>query len=293
MCDQPPPGKDDAMNERTVGARWYETPTGLLVPIPPISGGGEDVSSPAAPAAPAPAAPAAPAPSAGSAPAPAAPAAPAPVSPPPDAAGIRSIIDGILSDPRLGPLAKERLAPALGPPGAVPSAPAAGDDPRYVRAFEEYQKAPNDQAAFIHLMKVASELGRDGALSAVEAREIEQVNQTRQHQTHVAIATAVNDAVTKDAPDVDLELFWSYGRRAQAETPRHLTNRSERIEWQKNRAVELARAKQAQIRGAAASAGVVTPGRPGTAPPAAPGAPGGPKRMIDQIRDLRRSQYPS
>jgi len=108
----------------------------------------------------------------------------------------------------------------------------------------------------------------------------------------VAIAQTVNDAVTKEAPDVDLEIFWSYGQRAQAETPRHITNRSERIEWQKNRAVELARAKQAQISGAAASAGVVTPGRAGTPPPGAPGATGRPKTTIEVIREMRRSQFP-
>ena len=285
------------MNERTVDARWYETPTGLLVPIPPISGGGGDVGAPAAPAAPAPAAPA---PSAGSAPTPAAPAAPAPVSPAPatspasptsDAAGIRSIIDGILSDPRLGPIARERLAPTLGPPGAPPAAPV---DSGLQQAWRDYQQAPDDQAAFAHLIHTAVALGEQRTLQTLEGRAIDQANQSRQHQTHVAVAQAVNDAVTKEAPDVDLELFWSFGRRAQEETPRHLTSRSERIEWQKNRAVELARAKQAQIRGgAAASAGVVTPGGRGTAPPAPPGAPGGSKSMIEQVRDLRRSQYSS
>ena len=274
------------MDERTVDARWYETPTGLLVPIPPISGGGGDVGAPAAPAAPAPVAPA---PSAGSAPTTAAPAAPASVSPAPDAAGIRNIIEGIFTDPRLGPLAKERLASTLGPPGAAPAPPA---DSGLQQAWRDYQQAPDDQAAFAHLINTAVALGEQRTLQTLEGRAIDQANQTRQHQMHIAIAQTVNDTVAKEAPDVDLELFWSFGRRAQAETPRHITTRSERIEWQKNRAVELARAKQAQIRGgAAASAGVVTPGGRGTAPPAPPGATGGSKSMIEQIRDLRRNQY--
>ena len=273
------------MDGRTVDARWYETPTGLLVPIPPISGGGGDVGAPAAPAAPAPAAPA----SSGSAPAPAAPAAPAPVSPTPDAAGIRNALDTIFTNPELGPLAPSRVAPTPGAPSTAPAAPAM--TPKMTAAWEAYQRAPDDQAAFAHLLSTAVEMGEERTLSTLEARQINQVNQTRQHQMHIAVAQTVNDTVAKEAPDVDLELFWSFGRRAQAETPRHLTNRSERIEWQTTRAIELARAKQAQIRGAAASAGVVTPGGRGTAPPATPGATGGPKSMIEQIRELRRGQY--
>src|SRR3989442_1968933 len=113
--------------------RLYETPTGILVPIPPISGGGGDIGAPAAPAAPAPVAPA---PSAGSAPAPAAPASPAQASPAPDAAGIRSTIEAIFSDPRLGPLVQERFAPTPGTPGPVPAV-TASDDPRLLRAFDE------------------------------------------------------------------------------------------------------------------------------------------------------------
>ena len=287
-------GKDDTMEGRA-GARWYETPTGILVPIPPISGGGGDVGASAAPAAPAPAAPA---PSADSAPAPAGPAAPAlpaspapatsPAAPTPDAAGLRSIIDGLFSDPRLSPVARERLAP-LGTPGVPPAAPV-GDKLR--TAWEDYQKAPDDQAAFMHLINTAVELGEQRTLSTLETRAIEQANETRGHQMRVAVAQAVNDAVSKEAPDVDLELFWTFGRRAQAETPRYITNRAERIEWQKTRMVELARAKQAQIRGVPPSASVTTPGRPGTPAPATPGATGGVKSMIEQVRDLRRNQYP-
>jgi len=218
-----------------------------------------------------------------------------------EASSLRRQLDAIFNDPQLGPLAKAKVTPTPGTPGAVPAVPAVGDDPRYVRAFEEYQKAPNDQAAFIHLMKTASELGRDGALSAVEAREIEQANQARQHETNVSVATAINDAVTKDAPDVDLEIFWSFGRRAQQETPRQLTSRSERIEWQKTRMVELARAKQQGLIGPAVkaaleaeqlktTAGVITPGGGGTPPPAAPGAPSKPKTTIEVIREMRRGQ---
>ena len=177
-----------------VDARWYETPTGIWVTIPPISGGsGDDVGAPAAPAAPAPVAPA---PSAGSAPA-------------PDAAGIRSIIEGIFSDPRLGPLAKERLAPTLGTPGVAPAAPA---DSGLQQAWRDYQQAPDDQAAFMHLINTAVALGERRTLSTLEGRAIDQANATRGHQMRVAIAQTVNDVVVKEAPDVDLEIFWSPAR---------------------------------------------------------------------------------
>jgi len=172
-----------------------------------------------------------------------------------------------------------------------------------VKAFEEYQRAPNDMAAFIHLMKTAEEFGLQRTLSAVEAREIEQANHARQHETNVAVAQAINDAVSKEAPDVDLEIFWTFSRRAQQETPRYITTRSERLDWQKNRAVELARAKQQAIIGPAlkaareaeqlqSNAGVITPGGGGSPPPAAPGAPAPLKSMVEQVRDLRRGQVP-
>jgi len=157
-------------------------------------------------------------------------------------------------------------------------------DARLRQIWEDYQRAPDDQAAFMHLINTAVELGEQRTLSTLETLAIDQANQARGHLMRVAVAQAVNDAVAKEAPDVDLSLFWMFSRQAQAETPRYITNRSERIEWQRNRAIELARAEQAQIRGVAASAGVVTPGGPGTAPPAPPGATVGAKSMVDQIR---------
>jgi hypothetical protein len=42
-------------DSETTGARWHETPTGIRVPIPPISGGSDAAVAPApTPAAPAP-----------------------------------------------------------------------------------------------------------------------------------------------------------------------------------------------------------------------------------------------
>ena len=191
-------------------ARSYETPLGILVPIPPISGGGGDVGAPAAPAAPAPAAPA---PSPGSAPAPAAPAAPA--IPTPDAAGIRNIIEGIFTDPRLGPLAKERLASTLGTPGADPAAPV---DSQLRKAFEDYQRAPDDQTAFAHLINTAVALGEQRTLQTLDGRAIDQANATRGHQMRVAIAQTVNDAVAKEAPAEE-----STTEKAPPPPPRHNT----------------------------------------------------------------------
>src|SRR5438094_7201292 len=106
-------------DSETTGARWHETPTGIIVPVPPISGGSDAAVAPApTPAAPAPAdsAPGSAAPiSPGSVASPPI-TSPAPPSPaPPDVGGVRTALDGIWTNPEFGPVAGPRPAPS--PPG--------------------------------------------------------------------------------------------------------------------------------------------------------------------------------
>jgi hypothetical protein len=280
--------KDErSMEGRPDGTIWYETPTGIIVPVPPISGGSDAAGVPApTPAAPDPAdsAPGSDAPISPGSVAPPPITSPAPPSPvAPDVGGVRTALDGIFTDPNLGPVAGPRTVPtpAIPSPAGPPTT-----NPRVAAAWDAYQRAPDDRAAFTHLINTAVELGEERVLSRLEAREVAQVNQTRQHQRNAAIVQTVNDAVAKEAPDVHLDLFWSYGRRAQAETPRNLVHPSERIEWPMRRMIELTRAKQQAVITAASSPAP----RAGVSQPATPGASGQPKSMVDQMRDLRRSQ---
>ena len=211
-----------------------------------------------------------------------------------EAADLKRKLAAILNDPLLGPLAAATAAP--GTPGADP-----GGDPELRKAWTEYQEAPNDEAAFLKLMAVAEQRGSKRALAELDKREIEQVNRARVQQQNVVIARTINDTVKAEAPDVDLDLFWSFGRQAQAETPVHLTAREDRITWQKDRMIALTRAKQQALVNPAvqaaleaervkAGAAPVMPGG-GTARPAAAGAPAAAEapNMVDQVRALRRS----
>jgi len=182
----------------------------------------------------------------------------------------------------------------------MPSPPVAPTmNPRVQAAWDAYQRAPDDRAAFTHLITTAVELGEERVLSRLEAREVAHVNETRAHQKKIAIVQTVNDAVAKEAPDVDLDIFWNFGRRAQAETPRHIVHPSARIEWQMKRAIELARAKQQALIAAATSSA------PATGPPksmvafmremapraaGAPPAAEQPKNMVEFMREMRSRQ---
>ena len=128
----------------------------------------------------------------------------------------------------------------------------------------------------------------------------ERTNQQRAAQRNVALARTINDTVAQEAPDVDPELFWSFGQQATQETPAEITNTSERIVWQKDRMVALARAKQQAILTRAttaedeanrmrATAAPVIPGGSSERPAGAPSpTPAAPRSFVDQTRDLRR-----
>lgn len=174
----------------------------------------------------------------------------------------------------------------------APTLPA-NEDARFEAAWDSYQKAPNDKAAFVHLMRTAAQLGREETLSTLETREIEAANQARHQETMAAVASAINDAVALEAPDVDLELFWTFGRQAQRETPRHLVKPADKIEWQKNRMIQLTRAKTESIvkkhvtsaleaEQIKRDAGAVTSGGRQNPPPAAPKPEGERPSFVDQ-----------
>lgn len=235
----------------------------------------------------------------------------------------------ILNDPELGPRAKARLGlaadtaapaapsvphpgPATSSPAAEPAAPGIRIDPaRLEQAFQRYQAFPEGQEreAFAYLLQTAAEIAADSLLPEAEqrvlghlARRSEEAHARRQAENAKAsIATAVNDVVQQIAPDVDLELFWSWAApRAARETPPHLTDPIERIQWQTERAIELTRDKQRRFAAPASQAaaeatqlqhraGSVVPGGGGTpAPTATDSQTPKPVPFVEQMRLLKR-----
>ena len=210
-------------------------------------------------------------------------------------------LTAILTHPELGPLARPVADSATpGAPARTPAVPAHGEDPALRQAWDRYNATEDPFQAFAELVSFAEERGAQRALGEVDTRETERTSQHRATQRNTLIAKTVNDTVAQEAPDVDLELFWSFGQQAAHETPAEITNTSERIIWQKDRMVALARAKQQAILTRAttaedeanrmrATAAPVIPGGSSERPAGAPSpTPAAPRSFVDQTRDLRR-----
>jgi len=172
--------------------------------------------------------------------------------------------------------------PAFRPVPHPEAPPAAeGDAGDWIRA---YQQAPDDTTA-LRLMaeriEQAEKNGETRALRALEQRQATAINRARAAQAQKFLTDQVSQIVTSAAPDVPLELFWSYKDRVHAETPVELHAPDQmpaRMQWQIERALTLARAAMDPQRLAVANAAALAAGLARTAAPSmAPGsnAPGG------------------
>lgn len=204
-----------------------------------------------------------------------------------EASRLRNELNGILNHPMLGPVVQRVMTPG------TPQQP--GDDP--VReAYKKWQSAPNDEEAFRVLLATAEDRSRNRVLNELNEREIQRVNQARAKQKDAMVAQAINKEVADKANDVPIELFWAMSTRAEMETPVTLVTLPDKLEWQINRSIELARevingrAKQAvaaQTESAAVrhtAAPVMSPGSTGVS--STPGA----KPVANFVEQLRAAQ---
>lgn len=211
-----------------------------------------------------------------------------------EASRLRSELNGILNHPMLGPVVRNVMTP--------PGTPAAPADQELADAYKQWQSAPNDQEAFGVLLATAERRAKASVMSELNEREIQRVNQARAKQKDAMVAQAINREVAEKANDVPIELFWAMSTRAEMETPVTLLTLPEKLEWQINRSIELARsvidgkAKQAVEAQAQASAvrqtasPVMAPGStnragtPGTRPT---------KSFVDQLRETQARKITS
>ena len=204
-----------------------------------------------------------------------------------EASRLRNELNGILNHPMLGPVVQKVMAP--GTPQQV------ADDP--VReAYKKWQTAPNDEEAFRVLLATTEERARNRVLNELNERDIQRTNAARAKQKDAMVAQAINREVAEKANDVPIELFWAMSTRAEMETPVTLVTLPEKLEWQINRSIELARevvngrakqAVQAQTESAVVrhnASPVMAPGSTGMA--STPGA----KPVASFVDQLRAAQ---
>lgn len=205
-----------------------------------------------------------------------------------EASRLRSELNGILNHPMLGPVVRNVMTP--------PGTPAAPADQELADAYKQWQSAPNDEQAFSVLLATAEKRAKASVMAELNEREIQRVNQARAKQKDAMVAQAINREVAEKASDVPVELFWAMSTRAEMETPVTLLTLPEKLEWQINRSIELARevingrarqAVDAQQQSAAvrqtaapvmAPGGVGRTGNPGSRPV---------KTFVDQLRETQ------
>jgi hypothetical protein len=129
-----------------------------------------------------------------------------------------------------------------------------GIDPEIRQAYEAYRNAPDDVAAYAHLMQTATERGKREAVKEVlsELGKRAQQQQTR-HQVERArsgVASAVNATLKQHFPDVNQQIFWRVAApQAVQETPPEVTGFAERLQWQVERAAQITRELQNSFAG--------------------------------------------
>lgn len=205
-----------------------------------------------------------------------------------EASRLRSELNGILNHPMLGPVVRNVMTP--------PGTPAAPADQELAAAYKQWQSAPNDEQAFGVLLATAEKRARNSVMNELNEREIQRTNQARAKQKDAMVAQAINREVAEKANDVPIELFWAMSTRAEMETPVTLLTLPEKLEWQINRSIDLARevingtaqrAVAAQQSSAAVRqtvAPVMSPGGVGRT-----GTPGSRpvKSFVDQLRETQ------
>jgi len=204
---------------------------------------------------------------------------------------LKNELNSIFNHPIYGPVLKA----GLGDQTVVPGKPVEDD---VKRAWLEYQSAPNDEAAFAKLLQFAEDRGSRRAMGELEIRLNKQRDEQAAVQRQVLAAQTINEAVTQQAPDVPLELFWAMAGRAERETPGHVTHPDDRLVWQIARAVELSRGVlNPMLQKATAAAGVQTsvnqagavimPGGGASPTPGGGAAPAQAKNMVEQIKEMQ------
>lgn len=213
-----------------------------------------------------------------------------------EASKLRSQLHTILNHPQLGPVVNQIVNPVTGIPRVDENDPVK-------KAWKAYQEAPNDEEAFRVLLGVTEQRARDRVVNEMTEMEIQRTNKARAAQKDTLIAQAINREVSEKANDVPLELFWAMSTRAEMETPQTLLTLPEKLEWQIQRSVELARevlnskanaavAAQAQSHAVRQTAApVMAPGSAGTV---ARGTVGGTqKTFVDSIREAQARKITS
>lgn len=197
----------------------------------------------------------------------------------------------ILNHPLLGPVTKTVMAPK---PEVVTEDPV-------VKAYKEYQQAPDDQTAFAKLVEFAETKAKASIMTELEQRAQRDEDARRTQQRDALIVQTINQKVTELAPEVPLPFFWAMSGQAEQETPAELTVPAKRLEWQMKRTIEIARAvlnqawapRQAAAAQAAAVAqsvaGIIPAG--GAAPQGGGAAPNPVKSLVDAVKDSQRSQW--
>ena len=110
------------------------------------------------------------------------------------------------------------------------------------------------------------------------------------------MATAINESVTAQAPDVPLELFWAMSTKAEAETPMELVSMADKLDWQIKRSVQLARevmnrgiqpavAAATQVQQVQRQGQVVM--APGSTTSGVGSPQAGPTRFVDAVKQLQ------
>lgn len=110
-------------------------------------------------------------------------------------------------------------------------------------AYEAYRVNPDDKEAWKSIIRVSTAKARKEVATEQEQRAIARANRIREHRKQLAVFKTVSQEVQKRAPDVPVSSFWWYARRAQTETPTHLTSTIDRMAWQMDRAIQLARSE--------------------------------------------------
>lgn len=211
-----------------------------------------------------------------------------------EAAKLRSELNALFNHPVFGQLLR------AGMEDEVRRAPGQDVDPEIKAAWLEYQSAPNDEAAFQKLLTFAERRAARRAAAYMQRMQRERDVRAAVIQRNRMAAQTVEETVSQVAPDIPLPLFWAMAPRAELETPPEIKAKSwgEQIEWQTNRAIELARdvlrskiseiqKNQTTTQAVTRSGQVMMPS--GGTPPATGGSTSGPtKSFVEQIKERQR-----
>ena len=215
-----------------------------------------------------------------------------------EAAKLKQDLITLYNHPVIGQAIKAALE------GKVADPQTGKEDPDLVQEWNEYQTATSDKDAFEKLLKFAEQRSLKQSQAHIETTLREREAKAVAARRNMAVAKTIEQTVTSIAPDVPVELFWAVSARAQAETPPDLvesTDIASRLEWQTNRAIEIARGiiarqaermktnREAAVAVTTSGQEIMAPGggspKPGTSIPAAQ------PTMVEQIKARQRTLF--